>query len=46
MIFHWLEARLGYGWATVLTGLWYALLLSLILILYFEPGETFRYENL
>jgi hypothetical protein len=45
-VYHWLQSRVGARIATVLTGLWYALLLLLILLLAGTPASHFRYIDL
>jgi hypothetical protein len=46
MIYGWLEQRLGPRTALILTGLWYGLLLSLILLFASEPIGDFRYDDI
>lgn len=45
-MYWWLRHRLGTHWAVVLTAIWYALLLTLILLLAAEPSGDFRYDDL
>ena len=45
-MYAWLRKRVGRRVATALMGLWYAVLLVLILILASETSVNFRYDDL
>ena len=46
ILYRWLEPRIGTPAAMIVTGLWYGLLLALILLLASDHGGNFRYDDI